>query len=570
MSRLILFFVIVVAVQPIFSQEPLDHKKKTYTDPDGKLFIQKGLPIYVWMSTDKGEVSEKYKLWSEETPRYSNPMYLDAEGYNSFRSPSAVDKTTHKIIYPIQDIVFEIYADGIDPKTSVDFGGAALYKSDGVIHLGVNAEITLTATDATSGVEDIYISTDGSEFKPYSGTIAIDIEKEYSIKYYAVDNVGNVENVHVINLLYDKTAPVTKHQIQGDFYEDILSGRSKIELISEDKGAGNKTIYYSIDDGVEKVYKSPVLVAYLSQDDHSIKYYAKDQVGNVEAIKTYGFYVDKTPPTIIEEIMGKSFFSGGKEYSSGKSRLKLTSFDNKAGVKEVRYSVNSNEYELYDKPVFLTQSSGNILIKSYAVDRVNNRSNSQTANEKTSIPYIDLTGPELSHVFIGPKFSTRDTFFINQETKIILKGSDSEAGLNRIEYSLNGSNPREYTEAFLMQKEGYSVVDYTGFDNVDNTSGKSFGFKVDNSGPEISEAFGTTYLRSEGGLKVYPAHVILFLIATDRVVGLQKISYSLNDATEREYAGLIKNLPKGENIIKVIAYDKLGNTSNHKVQFIVE
>jgi hypothetical protein len=66
-------------------------------------------------------------------------------------------------------------------------------------------------------------------------------------------------------------------------------------------------------------------------------------------------------------VLGKSFFSGGKEFSSGKSRLKLTSFDNKAGVKEVRYSVNNGEYQLYDSPVFLTQSAGNLIIKSYAV-----------------------------------------------------------------------------------------------------------------------------------------------------------------------------------------------------------
>lgn len=570
MRRIIVLFVIVFVVQQIYSQEPLVHKKKTYTDSEGKLYIQKGLPLYVWLSTDPGKDSKKYRLWSEVTTQYSNPMYLDTEGYNTFRSPSAVDTTTHKTIYPLRDIVFEVYADGIAPKTTINYGDATLYKSGEVLHLGSSAEITFTASDATSGVENIYLSIDGLAYKPYSGPIPINEEKEYILKYYAVDNVGNVENVHEKTLLYDKTAPVSRHEIQGDFHEDILSGRSKIALISDDQGTGVKTIYYSINNGAEKIYKSPILAAYLSQDNHTITYYAKDQVGNVEAIKTYSFYIDKTPPTIIEEIMGKSFFSGGKEYSSGKSRLKLTSFDNKAGVKEVRYSVNNGEYEIYDKPVFLTQSSGNILIKSYAVDNVNNRSNSQTANEKTSIPYIDLTGPELSHVFIGPKFTTRDTTFINSKTKIILKGTDSESGLNRIEYTLNGSNPREYTEDFLMDKEGYSVVDYTGFDNVDNSSGKSFGFKVDNSGPEISEAFGTTHLRTENGLTVYPSHVIMFIIATDKVVGLQKINYSINEGTMHEYAGLIKNLPKGKNTIKVIAYDKLGNTSEYEIQFIIE
>lgn len=570
MYKSLLLLVIAFNFQFANSQEPLSHKKTTYTGPDGTLYVQKDLPVYIWLSSDPGKESKKYRLWSEVTTRYSNPMYFDSEGYNTVRSPSAVDTSTHKTIYPLRDIVFEVYADGIPPKTSIDYGGASLFKSGEILHLGESAEITLSASDVVSGVESIYFSINGSDYKPYTSSIAINEETEYKLKYYAVDNVGNVENISEINLLYDRTPPLTGHIIIGDFHEDILSGRSKIELNSEDKGTGTKTIYYRIDEGTEKIYKSPILAAYLSQDDHSIAYYAIDQVGNKEALKTYKFYIDKTPPTIIEEVMGKSFFSGGKEYSSGKSRLKLTSFDNKAGVKEVRYSVNSGEYEIYDKPVFLTQSSGNIIIKSYAVDNVNNRSNSQTANEKTSIPYIDLTGPDLNHVYIGPKFSTRDTVFINRETKIILKGKDSESGLNRIEYSLNGSNPKEYEEAFFVEKEGYSVVDFTGFDNVDNTSGKSFGFKVDNSGPEISEAFGTSYFRTEGGLKVYPSHVILFLIATDNVVGLQRITYSLNAGSQREYTGLIKSLPKGNNTISVKAFDKLGNTSNHEIQFIIE
>jgi len=570
MYRLCLLFVFVLAAQQLFSQEPLIHKKKMYTDPDGKLYIQRDLQIYVWLSTSPGEKAKKYRLWSEETTRYSNPMYFDSEGYNTFRSPSAVDTSTHKTVYPLRDIVFEVYTDGTPPTTTVDFGEAKLYESGNIYQLGEGAEISLSARDASSGVEDIYISVDGSEYKPYAEPIPVNQERKYTLKYYAVDHVGNVEHVSEINLLYDKTAPVTTHTIQGDFYKDILSGRSKIELASKDSGTGVREIYYVLDDGEEKLYKTPIAAAYLSQDEHKIKYYAKDYVGNEESARSYSFYVDKTPPTIIEEVIGKSFFSGGKEYSSGKSRLKLTSFDNKAGVKEVKYSVNSNEYELYEKPVFLTQSSGDIMIKSYAVDQVNNRSNSQIANEKTSIPYIDLTGPELSHVFIGPKFSSRDTVFINRETKIILKGIDSEAGLHRIEYSMNGSNPKEYTEAFSMDVEGYAVVDFTGFDNVDNTSGKSFGFKVDNSGPEISEVFGTSQLRSEGGLKVYPSHTILFLVATDQVVGLQRITYSLNGGTVHEYSGLIRNLPKGKNTLKIVAYDKLGNSSEDNLQFIIE
>ena len=562
-------FLIAVTLTSIAQKMP-EHKKKTYVAPDGKFYVQKDLPVYLWLSVSPDENSEKYRLWSHETVQYSNPMYFDTEGWNSVRSPSAVDTSTHKVIYPKRDIVFEVYADSKPPVTKIDYGDVKPFEYNGKMNVGSGAQVRLSASDALSGVENIYFSVDSGAYKPYSTPIEINMEKEYHIKYYAVDNVGNVESLHEVTVMYDKTSPVSKLEIDGDQYENILSNRSKIVLTSEDKGIGSKAIYYSIDSNSEKQYSIPILAAYLSQDDHTISYYAIDRVGNKESAQSYSFYVDKTPPTIIEEIMGKSFFSGGKEYSSGKTRLKLTSFDNKAGVKEVRYSVNNGEYKLYDAPVFLTQVSGNLLIKSYAVDNVNNRSNSQTANEKTNIPYIDLTGPDLSFAFKGPKFETRDTIFISKNTSVILKASDSEAGLNHIEYNIEGNNPIEYQDPFSIEKEGYSSIDFTGFDNVDNTSTESFGVKIDNTGPKISYAFGTSWLRKEDGLFVYPSHTVLFIIATDAVVGFQKMSYSLNGGSDTEYTGIIKGLPKGRNELIVKAYDKLGNSSEEKLNFIIE
>ncbi len=570
MLRLTILVLFTLVITCISAQEPLKHKKQMYTAPDGKLYIQKDLPVYLWLSVDPGDGSEKYRLTSEETSRYANPMYFDAEGYNTVRSPSAVDTITHKTVYPMRDIVFEIYADSHHPQTSIDFGDTKPFKLDERTFLGEGTLISLLSRDALSGVENIYVSVNGSPFSPYTESIPVTTERTYSLKYYAVDNVGNVEPLHEYTLVYDKTPPATKTVLVGDQYENILSGRSKIELQASDSVAGIAAIMYSIDGGPEKKYSSAIPTAYLSQDNHVLSYYATDRVGNREETDTFSFYVDKTPPTIIEEIMGKSFFSGGREYSSGKSRLKLTAFDNKAGVKEVRYSVNSTEYEEYSTPVFLTQSSGNIVIRSYAVDRVNNRSVSQTANEKTSIPYIDLTGPELSYRFSGPVFSSRDTTFISDKTQIVLKAGDSEAGVNRMEYTINGSEPQIYASPFSVSVEGYSEVDYTGFDNVENTSGNAFGFKVDATGPVIKYQFGTTRLKSQGGLNVYPVHTTIFISATDMVVGYAHMTYSINGSTPREYGGVIKGFSQGENSLLIVAYDQLGNTTEEEIKFIID
>lgn len=564
-----LIVLLAFSINAIAQQQPT-HTKKAYNAPDGKFYINIELPIYLWLSTSPDNSSQKYRLMSETSAKYSNPMYLDVEGFNSLRSPSAVDTSTHKTVFPVQDIVFEVYADGTAPTTKIDYGNTVVYNNQGKINIGGTSSVTFKAKDALSGVEAVYYSLDNAPYIAYKNAITFSVEKEYSLKYYAVDNVGNVEKIHELTLVYDRTMPLTKLEIEGDRFEDILSGKAKIILKTEDPGAGIKNIYHSLDSGTFKVYSSPILTANISQGEHTLTYYATDVVGNKEADKIYSFYVDKTPPTIIEEIVGNSFFANGREFSSGKTKLKLTSFDNKAGVKEVRYSVNGGEYLVYDKPVLLTQSSGMQDIKSYAVDNVNNRSNSQAANEKTSIPYIDLTGPQLFNSFNGPVFLTRDTVFINSKTKISLRGVDPEAGMNRIEYTLNGSDPKTYSETFPVETDGFNTIDFTGFDNVENTSLKTFGFKVDNTGPEITILFGTSSTGVKENLEIYPKHTVIFIAATDKVVGFQKMTYSLNGAPQKEYAGIIKSLPKGINTLKVVAYDQLGNSNEKEIKFIIE
>jgi hypothetical protein len=46
--------------------------------------------------------------------------------------------------------------------------------------------------------------------------------------------------------------------------------------------------------------------------------------------------------------------------------------------------------------------------------------------------------------------------------------------------------------------------------------------------------------------------------------------YSINGGKNVEYIGAIKGLPKGKNELKVIAYDKLGNTSELNLSFSIE
>ena len=570
----LLVLVIALGQISLLCQEPLKHEKRIYVSPEGRLFIQKSLPIYVRMATSPAENTENYLLHSEVTKEYSNPMYLDAEGYNTIRSPWIVDTATQIPIYPREDIIFEIYADSKPPVTSADYGKALTYNARGKVYISTSVEIALKAADQLSGVENIYYSVDGGNFQAYKSPIVINQEKEYQLKYYSADNVGNAEALHSLSIVLDKTHPKTLMQISKDKYENIISGNSQIILTAEDKGTGIKDIFYRLDDGPVKKYVSPVTAAFLSQSEHKLAYYSADFVNNVEAENIFDFYVDKTPPTIVQEIIGKSFFAGGREYSSGRSQLKLTTFDNKAGVKEVFYSINNSEYIKYEKPVFLTNVTGTLTVSAYALDNVNNKTESLEKGDKTSIPYVDLSGPSISYGFSGPKFVQRDTVYISNMTKIFLKASDTESGINKIEYIIDDGETKVFNEPFSLGKEGPHTVKITGYDNVENTSILDLTVILDNTGPELYSRFSIlpSGKKEVNGkiLNSYPGHVVLFLSSTDNVVGFNEMYYSINNTPEKKYDSMIRTFPsKGNYTVKIRADDKLGNETSEMIDFVI-
>jgi hypothetical protein len=576
MNRLMVILTGLLISVGLQGQDQPNHEPKVYVSPDGRIYVNKSLPIYLRFAVSPEKEAKTYLLKSEETPKYANPMYFDTEGYNSFRSPSAIDTVTKELIYPNQDILYEVYADSKAPVSSIDFGGAKTYKKENKLYVNGMINTTLKAIDVTAGLENIYFSIDRAPYTIYTSPLKLDQEKEYLIKYYAVDNVGNSEEVHELIIIIDRSKPKTSYEITGGFYENIISAKSKIILKSEDaSGIGVNYTTYKIDDGEVKKYISPILGTSLTQGEHKITFYATDKVNNAENENLFEFYVDKTPPVIVQEILGKSFFSAGKEYSSGRSQLKLTSFDNKAGIKEVFYSLNGSEYKKYTQPVFLSDVTGNFTVKAYAFDNVNNKTESIESGDKTAIPYVDMTGPNVKHGFSGPVFVFNDTVFISRKTKVLLNAVDVESGLERIEYTIDNDSVKIYQNGFSIEKKGIHNIDVIGYDNVENTSSSHFVLKVDNIGPEIYFKFSINPTGSKiSGNKIieeFPSHVVLFLSSTDDVVGFDQMFYSFNGTQERKYAGLLNYFPtKGDYTVKIRAQDKLGNETLKDIEFFID
>lgn len=572
-----LFFLIAIffSNQLLIAQEQLQHEKKMIKTSEGKIFINKDLGVYLWVSTSTDPNSKKYLLDSE-TPEYSNPFYFYTEGKNMLRTPSKVDKETKRVVIPKEDLIFEVYVDGVAPKTDLKYGNTIVYQVGEKTYCGQGFEVKIASKDAVSGVDKIYLSINGEAYKEYTEPLKITEEMEYTFKYYAVDKVGNVENVKTKTITSDFTSPQTSVDIAGGRQGNIFSPRVKLKFLSNEE-AGQKT-YYSIDDLPQKIFTGTIPLSYLKEGAHTLKYYSIDKLGNKENEQVFEFFIDKTPPLVVTEIMGNQFEVNGKTYTSGRTKFKLTAVDNKAGVKAVYYSIGNEEFKPYEKPFYLPAVSGNISIRYYAIDNVNNKSssNKNAGTNSMTIPYVDLTGPVISHFYQGDKFQYDGVDYISPRTKIKLKGIDSESGFSKFTYAIDSAvNEVDYENYFTIDKAGEHKIGYTGYDYVENSNRKTFNVFVDDKAPEISTAFSIvksgTEERDGKTIDAYPKHLILFVMATDNCVGLKHIYYSINEQATQKYTGMISGFSKNNYYkINIKATDNLNNESQKSIEFYIK
>ncbi len=572
--RFLTVILTLLAAGTLTAQEPLDHPHQMYQSPEGKIYVNRNDPIYLRIATSPKADTTSHLLQSEATEAYANPMYFDTEGYNTIRSPWRINPETKEYERPKHDVVFGVYADSKPPKTQVKFGTDELLWRQGRVIAGEPVQISFNKQDALSGVAGVYYSIDQEKYQRFLKPVTIDRERSFTLAYYGVDHVGNAEKPQKIRVKLDLTSPRTRLQVEGDRHENIISGRSIIRLKTKDSISGVAQTRYILDSGSVKTYRSPIQASKLKEGEHTLSYYSLDQVSNREDKELFTFYVDKTPPRVVEEFIGNTFTASGREYFSGRTRIKFISMDNQAGVKEIRYSINGGDYQVYQRPFSVSQG-GNLTLETIAVDRVNNKRQSQRLNDRSGISYGDLTGPKISHHYEGPVFSTTRHTFITSSTQIRLKGTDNESGLKRIEYRhKKHQQTKTYKAPFSLDEEGEHTINYTGYDNLKNASSKTLRCIVDQQGPAIHHRFSVAANQNEKingeAYPVYPPHTILYLSATDSLSGCNKINYSINGQPQRPYQQPIKGFQINTLYrIKLTAFDKLGNKRNATIRFYI-
>lgn len=228
---------------------------------------------------------------SEMEIRESWYRFEDSDNPVTYNSPvSLSDFNRVSIEYSAIDILGNqgnieketVFIDGDDPVSSYLITGQRLETGTGII-LGSDAEISFTASDNASGVAQINYSVNSENLQAYSSPVQFRSSGSKIVRYEAIDNVGNVESVNILNLVYDQTAP----EIDLSFSESPVSEsatelrilpQTLVTIKSTDRHTEVKSVEYRLDDGGFSTYFRPIPFSESGKFTLTIK--AEDLLGN--------------------------------------------------------------------------------------------------------------------------------------------------------------------------------------------------------------------------------------------------------------------------------------------------
>jgi len=189
-----------------------------------------------------GVVSTWYKIDTGYMQLYSAPFTVEEVGEHIvlfYSIDSAGNQETEKSVTFKIDQTPPVTTSVIDPSTPNGENGWYV----------TSVEVTLSATDTTSGVDETRYKLNDGSWTTYTAPFTI-TDDEYTLEFYSVDYAGNEETVKSVNFKIDQTAPTIDLTVEKTglvkwlltaTVSDETSGVAKVEFYLDDELLGEVT-----------------------------------------------------------------------------------------------------------------------------------------------------------------------------------------------------------------------------------------------------------------------------------------------------------------------------------------
>lgn len=273
-------------------------------------------------------------------------------------------------------------------------------------------------------------------------------------------------------LLVDWTPPRTSVSLEGtgNRTNGWYNASVRVTLTANDSKAnvnavsGIGSTHYRLDSGPQLTYSGPFVVA--AEGVHSVRWFAIDRAGNVEAEQTIGFRIDTTPPTLASTNASSSYRNG---WFTDDVTLRMWANDTRSGVGEFEYDVNGTTTDVAFTGCFASRSTERVLVAE-GVHTVRPRARDCANNTRVAPPMvvrIDLTPPFTTHT-TRPGTPQGAAGWHNTSVRVTLAALDNLSRVGRTFYRINEGAPQNYTGEFEVFALGNVTVGYWSEDFAGN------------------------------------------------------------------------------------------------------
>lgn len=423
--------------------------------------------------------------------------------------------------------------------------------------IGGGSKLALKPNQQSGYIDRIEMAIDNDDYKPYNQSIQFTTEGKHTLKFRALNPVNTWSPVQFVEVFVDMTAPSTEVKFSDEWsFRDAtglyLGTKSTLTLSAQDNLSGIAAIEYSFDGKNFLSYSKPI--TFENSGPQTIYYRSVDRVGNSELVKKIDFFADSTVPQTELKLGGKSTVIKGQNYISDGLPFELQSKDEGSKVKQTWVSVDGQKPELYIKPLFFL-AEGPHSLKYYSVDNVGNK------EAEKSFSFYTVSAPGYTTALpVGKTINMGGLNYVNPDFQLKLDAKENVVGIERIEYSQNGSEFKPYFEP-LRFTPGQHVVTYRSVDRVGNIEpAKSYSVSVVDAKLETQINTAQPLIVRDGVTYSPAPNVITLNVGGQIGVGVAETLYSINDGPMTPYKGPISVTSDArEYKISYKSIDKLGN-----------
>ncbi len=314
--------------------------------------------LYVEVEYPDGSTANFTMDYIHCTTYYRNESYSVLGTYNY--TIYAVDVLGNGVISSTYQFTVTSAGDVTPPDTTATLNPSSPDGPDGWYASPV--EVTLSATDDDSGVNDTMYRVNNGTWTTYTAPFMVSSNGYYQVDFYSVDNAGNVEPVDSVTFKINITVPTTvatfnPAQPDGDngWYLDSV----QVTLTASDPDGINYTMY-RVGSTAWQTYTGPFNVS--SEGVNVLEFYSVDSQGTVEDTTSTTVKVDTEAPSVslMRPAIGYLYLfdrpviplASGRTVSFGQLTVIATAADDASGVDEVTFWVNDEPENIDLQPPY--------------------------------------------------------------------------------------------------------------------------------------------------------------------------------------------------------------------------